>query len=1681
VGTKSGVQTATVTITTAGTLSAIAVLTEGVINEDFQLGSYSCSPAAQLTVGQTCTIGYTFQPQIAGLRRGGISLNDSNGNPLGIAYIAGYGTGPQLATYAGSNGFGNQQLVVPGDNMGQFAVDGAGNIYYGYGPGSSTNAVLKATLNPDGSYTSTVIGYQSDGFVGLAATYLHGIALDGLGNIFYNNTYYDSAVGDWNCTIGKFTPVTGGYAQSDPIEYPGQEKCPVLFAVDGAGTIYYYDDGDVGIGYESFATGVYANSTIGGDGTAGYRGATDVAVDPEHNVYFADCDGDDGAPYTDDVEIFDLNPSTGTYGQIQGPWTPNVNNVPNDSGLQCGVTPDSTGGFWMSDASNTVIGSLMAPAIFHFTHNSGTFNYAIQEFSAPFGGIIGPIRIDSQGNIYFDNISGQGVQGIYKISASPPPITYPATTSGSVSAAQELIFINTGTSSLSLESASIPSFVANVSGDNINGYSDCSAGTTSLIPGGMCDYSTEFTPAADLNGLQSGTMNFVTNAYTPGYSIAFQGTANHPVPNVTSISPSSGASLGGTIVTINGTGLGNISAASFNSTPATSITQLSTTQVEIVAPAGTSGTTATITLTIPGGSGSSASGAWTWNTPPSLTASTFSLNENVIPQTDTTTISATIVSSAGVGIPNELVSFQSSNASTAASVQAMTNASGVATATITGLAVGSTTFTATVDGGSLTGSQVLTVTGAVPVGSTVTGQTAQVTITTAGTLSGIEILNKGMNGGDWSFTSSNCNLNASLSVGQVCNIVFSFTPTAPGLRQGAIELLAGAGSVLGETFLSDVGLGTQGLFSNGTQILIHGQSSEWVSVAVDDSGNMYGTQQVWFEGDAGELVSKITPAGTISTIATDINTNPNLTGIAVDGAGNVFYGDSNVNEIFELAGGVGTPVAIASVTTPGTGMATDGAGNIYVGAAQLAIKIDAITHATSSVGSVTGTVGGVAVDTNGDIFYTDSTKSEIHETPVGGTTGLVISTGVVNPKGITVDPAGDLYVAAPNAGSVYRLAAGTYAVSTVYNDPGNAYTSVVLDRFGNLYVAAPSAESGQETGNIFEITRNTASVAFPTTVANSTSATSLVPFENDGNQAMTVAGYSVTSQFGMASVTNGCTLGTLAVAGSCQMGLTFAPTASGTLTGSATLTESSGTTHTVALSGKATAASQTITFPALASSAVSGTQVTLAATASSGLPVTYSVTGPATLNGSVLTYTGEGTVVITASQSGNTTYTAAPPVQVSVLVMEEVGNTGAPGAAYTAAVTFAASGTLEQIGVLTQGSPNLDFQLAAGGTCTVGTAYTAGQSCSVNYTFAPSAPGERLGAIVPEDGAGNVLGTTYLGGIGNDPQALFTDGVSANVASGLNTVRGVSVDAAGNIYASEQTSDIVDKFAAGTGAKTVLATASDETTGTAVDGAGNVYFGVATTDAVYELAGGTGTSVKIASGWDPDNVLLVDGAGNLYSPDAGTGVIYEIAAGTRTVTTVLAGGQNHRFIGMAIDASGNLYSADYNSNTMYEVAAGSGTATQLFTGNGLSNPHGVAIDPAGNLYVTNATGDGNVQRYAAGTYAQTELPTGYASYGIAIDASGNLLTLDGLNIERYTRTATPPLSFSTTTVGATTAAQRTSIENDGDVPLTISSLATSSASFTLDPSTTTCSTTATLPVAGVTMWAQRSRRKRRAR
>jgi hypothetical protein len=61
-------------------------------------------------------------------------------------------------------------------------------------------------------------------------------------------------------------------------------------------------------------------------------------------------------------------------------------------------------------------------------------------------------------------------------------------------------------------------------------------------------------------------------------------------------------------------------------------------------------------------------------------------------------------------------------------------------------------------------------------------------------------------------------------------------------------------------------------------------------------------------------------------------------------------------------------------------------------------------------------------------------------------------------------------------------------------------------------------------------------------------------------------------------------------------------------------------------------------------------KLTLTAHSSSGIPVVYTVTGPATIQGEVLTLTGTGLVTVTATQPGNTTFAPATPVVRSFTV-----------------------------------------------------------------------------------------------------------------------------------------------------------------------------------------------------------------------------------------------------------------------------------------------------------------------------------------------------------------------------------------------------------------------------------------------
>jgi len=75
------------------------------------------------------------------------------------------------------------------------------------------------------------------------------------------------------------------------------------------------------------------------------------------------------------------------------------------------------------------------------------------------------------------------------------------------------------------------------------------------------------------------------------------------------------------------------------------------------------------------------------------------------------------------------------------------------------------------------------------------------------------------------------------------------------------------------------------------------------------------------------------------------------------------------------------------------------------------------------------------------------------------------------------------------------------------------------------------------------------------------------------------------------------------------------------------------------------AAEQAITFATIADQVITNT-VILSATADSGLPVVFAVaSGPAILEGTILSFTGAGTVSVVASQDGDANWNAAQPVE----------------------------------------------------------------------------------------------------------------------------------------------------------------------------------------------------------------------------------------------------------------------------------------------------------------------------------------------------------------------------------------------------------------------------------------------------
>jgi sugar lactone lactonase YvrE len=523
------------------------------------------------------------------------------------------------------------------------------------------------------------------------------------------------------------------------------------------------------------------------------------------------------------------------------------------------------------------------------------------------------------------------------------------------------------------------------------------------------------------------------------------------------------------------------------------------------------------------------------------------------------------------------------------------------------------------------------------------------------------------------------------------------------------------------------------------------------AVAVDGSGNTFVA-----DPSAGKVFE--IPAGSANTVTpTTIGSGFTApSGLAFDAAGDLFVADKTANSVSEIPNVSGALVpaskttVLASTTLIGSsglaltapsGLAFGPDGTLYIadtGNNRVAMYRNGATGLRASGLSLPA---GVAVDAAGNVYIANTGAGNV-VVYQGDVYSTLTTAAVTAPSGIAVDPSGSLLLGDKTSGKIVRVPSEAGVLTTADAVTVESFTSAYglsLDSAGNLYVADASGKA------VDAVQRISASVNFGNVTDGTASSVVTIYAENAGNTALTEGTPAFTTpgntQFSlMAGSTNGCASGgTIATGRLCQLAGQFLPnsTASGALSTTATFNSNAAnaSSATVKLAGTAVPTalmSQTITFAPVTTPIVYGqvaTETLSATGGGSGNPVTFSVvSGPGTVsgtNGSTLTITGAGSIIVAANQAGSSTYSPAPQVTQTIVVNQAsqtitftplttpISYTATP---ITLSATGGASGNAVTFSVLSGPGTVSGNQLTVTGVGTIVVA--ADQAGNTNYTAA---------------------------------------------------------------------------------------------------------------------------------------------------------------------------------------------------------------------------------------------------------------------------------------------------------------------------------------------------------------------------
>lgn len=529
-----------------------------------------------------------------------------------------------------------------------------------------------------------------------------------------------------------------------------------------------------------------------------------------------------------------------------------------------------------------------------------------------------------------------------------------------------------------------------------------------------------------------------------------------------------------------------------------------------------------------------------------------------------------------------------------------------------------------------------------------------------------------------------CAAGQAYTAGQTCTVQIVFTPHFPGRRSGAVLLKDTYGNLLGSTQILGLAAGPLPRLAPGRIDTVAGDRS-WIyagdgggaigapiflpqGLAVDVAGNLFisdsGNSRIRrvdaATGSISTAVGTGTPGyngegalGTATTISQPA-------GLALDGAGNLYFADSGnalIRRLDRVSGRVSTvagtpslpgyagdggPAVSANLTLP-EGIAFDEGGNLLVADTgnNVVRLVDAVTGRIRTLAG-TGTAGfsgdgslatqarldrpwNLLVAPDGSILIADFGNDRVRKVSSGGVITTLAGNGARGfsgdggspgqasldaPTALVMDPAGDLYIADSGNNRVRMISISDGNIQTLAGNSADAFTgdggpANQASLYGP-YALLFDAEANLFVADMFHnrvrrISGQAITLAFPTIRVSKTSQPQTQGLTNAGNAALTLATPDLVNA-ALDANTSDCLTAAVAAGASCSLGVEFAPTAIGTLVrGSVAVnSDAGGTAPVITVQGQVLSVEPTSTALTVnANPALVGDSVQLAATVAS--------------------------------------------------------------------------------------------------------------------------------------------------------------------------------------------------------------------------------------------------------------------------------------------------------------------------------------------------------------------------------------------------------------------------------------------------------------------------------------------------